>query len=44
MARHRNRDSRTYEEEDKQDIRRQEGIFLYYPLSHGTFSSHSISS
>ena len=28
MARHRNRDSRTYEEEDKQDIRRQEGIFL----------------
>lgn len=28
MARHRNRDARTYEEEDKQDIRRQEGIFL----------------
>ena len=28
MARHSNRDSRTYEEEDKQDIRRQEGIFL----------------
>ena len=26
MARHRNRDSRTYEEEDKQDIRRQEGV------------------
>ena len=28
MARHRNQDARTYEEEDKQDIRRQEGIFL----------------
>ena len=28
MARHRNRDTRTYEEEDKQDIRRQESIFL----------------
>lgn len=28
MARHRNRDARTYEEEDKQDIRRQEGISL----------------
>lgn len=28
MARHRNRDARTYEEEDKQDIRRQESIFL----------------
>ncbi len=28
MAHHRNRDARTYEEEDKQDIRRQEGIFL----------------